>query len=457
MQDEDLLEPEHGEQEREPLPGSSLAAVPASPPTAFPAHPAATPAPATTPRSGLRSQAAPQREPETPTSASSSRPRLRRGCLTPGSAKLKTFQGGLAFLEVDMDAAAGEEEPSPQKVPSPRKAGLSDGFGTCPPPCAKPGAGRAHVAIAPLTLAYLMSKAGLMDFEAVCALSANTQRESSLDKELVDASAVAIKLQALCLLGEETCTLAKDVFPHLRIPDRLGKQSFLVPRGHLKVDTQRPKHQLSAEQIADKVMQIRANILRSMKPGAKWEDLQIGFTGVGNDGLDSLVVLVDNTPQHYAWSLIIQSKQTSREKYVTGHDIFNNFESDTRHTHRLPRPQPEVWAKWHDKDLEAKPGQKRAFPNVEISSVVAGSVHPDVTGKVRRNALALQRLGYAYVSDGTVSAQQDALYARMVEVGHPWTDYIIVVSACHSRNWHGRMGALQRSEFRRAVTGELVA
>ena len=379
---------------------------------------------------------------------------MRLGCLTPGSADLKTFQHrflGLAFLEVHTDAADGDEELSP------RKTGLSDGYATCPPPSDKPGAGPAHVAIAPLTLAYLMSKAGLMDFDAVCAHSANTQRESSLDKELVDAWAVAIKLQALRLLGQETCTLADDVLPHVRIPERLGKRSFLVPRGHLKVDTQRPEHQLTAKAIANKVLQIRANILKRMEDGVEWADLQIGFTGVGNDGLDTLVVLVDNTPEHHAWSIIVQSKQTTEEKYVTVVDIFRNFESDIRHTHRLPRPQPEVWATWHVKDPKAKAGEKKTFPSFAISSVTAGDVHRDVKGKAQRSALSLERLGYAFVSDGTVSAQQDALYARMVEAGHPWTDFIIVVSARHSCSWYGRMGALQRSKFRKAVTARLLA
>jgi hypothetical protein len=172
-------------------------------------------------------------------------------------------------------------------------------------------------------------------------------------------------------------------------------------------------------------------------------------------GWTAWCVLVDGTPQHRAWTLIIQSKQTMEDKHVTVINIFRNFQSDTRHTHRLPRPQPEVWAEWHEKDL--KEGEKKPVPSIPMSTPIPGSVHTNVKGKALREALALERLGYVFVSDGTVSAQQDALYDKMVRDGHPYTDFIIIVSAAHSSSLYGRMGALQRSRFRKSVTEKLVA
>ena len=60
--------------------------------------------------------------------------------------------------------------------------------------------------------------------------------------------------------------------------------------------------------------------------------LQIGFVGTGNNGIDSLVVLVEATADHRAWALSVLSKQDlgASKTYKTCPDMPDFMESIVR-------------------------------------------------------------------------------------------------------------------------------
>ncbi|GAQ91329.1 hypothetical protein KFL_007660030 [Klebsormidium nitens] len=240
---------------------------------------------------------------------------------------------------------------------SPTKLGMLNRETACPQPTSEPGDEWVKVSMGFFMFTLLLERMELVRESDLSAFSDAMVRESPLDKEKADVMAVALKLQALHLIGRTEFSLS-EAFPNLRIPADLAGKRFLVPPGPLSVGDGLPMgHQLTKQAFATTVAAIAGKIQERIRAG-KWgkEALSIGLVGPGNDGWDGFVVLLEakRDPKRDPWVLFCQSKQESSptEGYVTLKEILRNLESDIRQTPYSPPTLPTQWVQWLRKETD---------------------------------------------------------------------------------------------------------
>ena len=339
---------------------------------------------------------------------------------------------------------------------SPGKAALLDDHMSVGKPSRRPGSEFVRLSVSPLVLLYMLKELGLMEPSELSVFSSHVDRESPADKEVVDAMMLAIKLEAYANCGTDSVSL-QELLRGLHIPAPAAGKRFLVPRGHLTVapEGQRQASRLNPQQIADKIEKCRKDILRSRSSAAvsgtgqkDWETVTIGFIGVGNHGEDSLVVLVDESEE--AWPVIVQSKQTTKQKYETVRGVLDNLQRDLSSTFDLPPVRPPAWADW-----QKKPWSKdQELPKVACEQ--PGSRAAQLQGAaVDSKLLPFEHVLYVYVSNGSFTSTQDQIFQKVLEAGHPWLTHVTIVSYREAACWYTRIGDLKRNIMRKAVMSKV--
>ncbi|CAL8471273.1 g10815 [Coccomyxa elongata] len=314
-----------------------------------------------------------------------------------------------------------------------------------------------RLSVSPLALLYMLKELGLMDPSELSVVSSHVARESPADEEVVDAMMLVVNLEAYAACGTDKVSLP-ELLRGLRIPVPAAGKRFLVPCGHLTVAPE-GRHQasrLQPQQVAAKIEECRKEILRSRSTAAgsgagqeDWPTVTIGFVGVGNRGEDSLVVLVDESEE--AWPVIIQSKQTTQQKYETVRGVLDNLQRDLSGTFDLPQVQPDAWAEWQEKPWaknEEPPAVACEQPGSHLQR--AAQVHE---AAVDSTLLSFERVLYVYVSDGAFTSTQDRIFRQVLSAGHPWLMHVTVVSYREAACYYTRIGDLKRSILRKAGRG----
>eukprot|EP00243_Klebsormidium_subtile_P000145 TRINITY_DN10231_c0_g6_i1.p1 TRINITY_DN10231_c0_g6~~TRINITY_DN10231_c0_g6_i1.p1 ORF type:complete len:862 (+),score=122.26 TRINITY_DN10231_c0_g6_i1:277-2586(+) len=248
---------------------------------------------------------------------------------------------------------------------SPAKLGTVMKHALCPEPTTEPGQEPVHVTMGFFLFSLLLERMELIRDEDLSVFSESMIRESSLDKENTDIMAIALKLQALHLLGERTFGL-KAAFPGLRVPADVRSKRFLVPPGPLTAgEGGRVNAQVSKEELLAKVAEIARKTRERVNSG-RWgtDSLDIGLVGPGNFGWDAFVVLLEDSPSRDPWVLFTESKQETSPKpgYATLKDVLRNLESDLRDTPYGPPSLPSEWVQWLNdgKEEQAQTGGSHA-------------------------------------------------------------------------------------------------
>ena len=334
------------------------------------------------------------------------------------SSEPSTPGGMLSLAEMTKTVSRGATgitvEVEPSKADSPSKAALLDDDVSCASPSSSPGSEIVRLSASPIAVQYMMRELNLMQDKELSVFSLLADRESAMDKEVVDAQMLAIKLEAHAVKGAATVSL-QELFTGLKVPAEHATKRFLLPRGHLTVaqDGQRQAHRLSLPQIREKVESCRKAIVQSRDSTAAkdWQDnIVIGFIGVGNYANDSMVVLVDE--QGSAWTVVMQSKQTTAATPVTVKTILCNLEADLQAIFQLPVLTPE-WASWH------RSGRDTPLPTGPCQQL-SGSVGPPHPDAASEQLLPAERLLYIFVSDGSFSDKQDKISSNVLAARHPW-------------------------------------
>lgn len=348
-----------------------------------------------------------------------------------------------------------KDESSGPKV-SPSKAALVDERMSCAQPSNVPSAEPVHVSISPLVLQYMLEQLSLSQPEDLTVFSAHVDRESAQDKEFVDAGMLALKLLGFHILGHDKVTL-QELLPGIPIPAVAKGVKFLVPHGHnirAAPGGRRQDKWLTPSEVETKIEECRNSIIRSRTTAAGarggQEDIIIGFVGVGNKGMDSMVVLVDEHGQ--AWALVVQSKQVQsrRVKHETVRRVLANMQTDLCKTFHLP-VLPRSWKTWHSQKKAKAPPQA---PCTQLSSQQQqqASIQATTSG-----LLPFDRVLYVYVTDGSFSGPQNGIFGQVLERDHPWLKRVMLISSHDSQSYYSRVGALKRDVMRRAVTSRLAS
>ena len=265
-------------------------------------------------------------------------------------------------------------------------------------------------------------------------------REPALDKELADAQMIAMKTEAHGLKGRKTVTL-EELVPGVTIPDAIKGTKFRIPQGHLTASGgQRTSSCKTAADLISIVEARAQDIMASMQaeqlPTKERKVVQLGVVGPGNKGNDAMLVYLgeDDKP----WTIFLQTKQTSAQTAVSIKEIIRNIATDLTEVCALPQLSF-PWSRWHTTD---DPIPTTAFT---ASRQPAGY----------KNKLPFSGMVYIYVTDGTLSTQQNDLYEQALAAGHPWLQHTLVVSAATREGYYSRVGALHRDTLRNAVLDKL--
>ena len=167
-----------------------------------------------------------------------------------------------------------------------------------------------------LTGATLLQEFNMMRGEEKSVFSEELVRATAADKEIKDAMALCVKLEMLALLGRATSKLP-ELFLGLAMHSELTKKSFLVPPGRLSTgDGLQDTRALSSAQVGETIERMRSAIVAAVERLANNPDdsvaVEIGFTGVGSTGMDSMIVLVEAEATERAWGLVIHSERSLR-------------------------------------------------------------------------------------------------------------------------------------------------
>ena len=342
----------------------------------------------------------------------------------------------------------GLSEADTTGIISPSNRAIAIGKYVCPPPSSQPGFERVVPSMGLLAFITLLRYSRRMRDTQLSLYSAEMVRESALDKEFSDAMAICLKLLAMALLGWTEFTLPQ-LLPGVYLDPSLRDKKFLVPYGKQLHAGMRLAQKPSPADVKAMTAEQREAIIASAQKRDFEAEVQIGFVGTGNDGVDSQITLVEATADHRAWALSIQSKQdlAAVKTYETCPEMLDSMQSDCGDLYKLPQLHPE-WVEWHSKPKSSSRGDEKGkaaqgsrtskpLPACSPSTQTWDEDDPE------------QRVIYAYVSDRLFSSKQEALREKLLQAGHPWIQRMIIL--CHGDHaaWYARTGALLR--FLRAL------